>query len=570
MYFLRIIGLKMTHLCFKRTFYLIIFLFLILCSQIARSQDTTFVKSYAFDEPVANIDGSGEYIIVRTTNKLYKLNENDEFEQIASLDFKTAGNYTWLDKSDRKGNYSTYNTEYIPRNKLVGYYPVGGFLPGYHHSNITLAMDGNNMFVTFRGDILSYKINTFFNVKNRWESVRDVYIDDSIKITSTYSAIYRDYAYDQFGFDTIKGISYSNGEVSKIDGKYYLCADELWVLGDSGWKKSPIQSGLRPDFRKLATNRGKSYYLSLKAFGVIDLQSNRIADTLLNVPNGEFFDIVWHNGKAYLSNKDGYLYIYKEGYSLKKVKLGSAIYDINIVTDKNEAILSCRDGVFKINLNDLTVVKLLSLHESFETIFVENELLISTSHGLYINFNGEAKEIIPRIEFNKFGLSHYGELIFAGSIEGLYVIDKEYLLNDKLKSLKNSQFKDRRQTLIKYSLFFISAVLIIITILFVKLYKKRSQAPKLIIKKSTINPETIRLIVKENPQLISVESIAEYFETSTVQLNRILKKYNTSGLALLKEIKQDIVKDLVGQGKSIEEISQRVGYSVNYIKRNLL
>ena len=85
-----------------------------------------------------------------------------------------------------------------------------------------------------------------------------------------------------------------------------------------------------------------------------------------------------------------------------------------------------------------------------------------------------------------------------------------------------------------------------------------------------INPDNIREVVLNNPQLISVESIAEYFETSTVQLNRILKKYDTSGLLVLKSIKQDIVKDMMVQDKSLEEISKRVGYSINYIKRNLL
>jgi AraC-like DNA-binding protein len=86
----------------------------------------------------------------------------------------------------------------------------------------------------------------------------------------------------------------------------------------------------------------------------------------------------------------------------------------------------------------------------------------------------------------------------------------------------------------------------------------------------TNNPDNIRHVVLDQPGIISVEAVAEYFETSTVQLNRILKKYNTSGLMLLKAIKQDIVRDMLAQEKSMEEISKRVGYSVNYIKRNLL
>jgi AraC-like DNA-binding protein len=38
----------------------------------------------------------------------------------------------------------------------------------------------------------------------------------------------------------------------------------------------------------------------------------------------------------------------------------------------------------------------------------------------------------------------------------------------------------------------------------------------------------------------------------------------------LKAIKQDIVRDMLAQEKPMEEISKRVGYSINYIKRNLL
>ena len=550
--------------------YLIIFALTWACFQKTHSQDTVFVKSFTFDEPVANIDGSGEYILVRTTSNLYKLNENNEFENIKSLDPLHSGNYTWLENRDRRGNYATYNTDFIPKNKVVGYYPVGGFLPGYHHANITLAIDGNNMFVNFRGNILLYKINKFYSVKNRWESVRDVYIDDSIKITSTYSAIYRDKAYNSFGFDTIKGISYSNGEANKIGGKYYLCSDELYELKNSEWVKSPIQSGLKPDFRKLSSNKNINYYLSLKAFGRIDLENQLISDTILFNPKGEFYDIEWLNKRAYLASKDGQLYIYEDSQPIKKLNLKSAIYDVNITPDKKDAILSCRDGVYKMNLESLKVSMLVSLNESLESIFVDGELLISTSHGLYIIFDREAKEIIPRIEFNKYGLSPHDDLVFAGSIEGLYVIEKDFLLNDILKSLKNTQYKDKRQLVTRLGTILLIIMFAIIIILLARGYLKKTKTEKLILKKSSINPDLIRQMVIENPELISVESIAEFFETSTVQLNRILKKYNTSGLMLLKSIKQDIVKDLAKQGKPIEEIALRVGYSVNYIKRNLL
>jgi AraC-like DNA-binding protein len=196
--------------------------------------------------------------------------------------------------------------------------------------------------------------------------------------------------------------------------------------------------------------------------------------------------------------------------------------------------------------------------------------LISTLHGLYIYFEGGVKEIIPRIEFNKHGLSVHEELIFAGSIEGLYVLDKGMLLNNVLKSLQETEFKDKRQLQFNTGVILLVIALIVIAYLVYQNLKKKKESLRLMRKGTTINPETIRQIVLENPKIISVEAIAEYFETSTVQLNRVLKKYDTSGLAVLKSIKQDIVKEMIEQDKSLEEISKRVGYSINYIKRNLL
>ena len=42
--------------------------------------------------------------------------------------------------------------------------------------------------------------------------------------------------------------------------------------------------------------------------------------------------------------------------------------------------------------------------------------------------------------------------------------------------------------------------------------------------KSKITPESIREIMLENENLVSVEAIAAHFETSPVQLNQVLKK----------------------------------------------
>ena len=89
-------------------------------------------------------------------------------------------------------------------------------------------------------------------------------------------------------------------------------------------------------------------------------------------------------------------------------------------------------------------------------------------------------------------------------------------------------------------------------------------------KKILLDSEMIRNVVLNNPQILSVEHLAEHFKTSVVQLNRHLKKEELSGLNLLKSIKKEIALEMLKDGKSLEEISKRVGYSMRYVKAKLL
>jgi hypothetical protein len=67
-------------------------------------------------------------------------------------------------------------------------------------------------------------------------------------------------------------------------------------------------------------------------------------------------------------------------------------------------------------------------------------------------------------------------------------------------------------------------VLITLEIIVFYLRKSKVKLTAEIREKSKITTECIKEIMLENENLISVESVAAYFETSTVQLNRVLKK----------------------------------------------
>ena len=570
MYFYKNTVLKMNFIVVKRYFLLNILVIIFIYPIQILAQDTILAKIYKFDEPVHNIDGGGEVIIARTSSAIYRLNENKEFEVAQRLKPENIGKHSWLNKVDREGNFTIYHTDFLPRNKIVPYYPVGAFLPGYHHDNITLAKDGNEFYTVFRGSILKYEIRTFYKIANRWESVRHIYVDDSIKITSTYSAIYKDSAYDVFGIDTIKGISYASGEATKINNRFYLCSDQLFRLEAGQWQKIVFSPATNHHFRKLITNNKNTYYLSNEGFGRIDLTNDRIIDTILLNQKEEFYDVAWLENKAYVCNRDGYVYIYEANKPIVKVKIGSPVYDVNFCPENEHAILSTKSGIFELELSNLKSKLLYPINDAVQTLYINGELMIATGHGLYIKYDEKIYELIPNTEFNRYALTQYNELVYAGSIEGLFVLDKGILLNDIVNSFKTIEFKNANSKSNVLLAIFLAALIALISILLYHNRQRKRQVEKLTRKALAINPENIRQVVLDNPSIISVESVAEYFETSTVQLNRILKKYNTSGLILLKAIKQDIVRDMLAQEKPMEEISKRVGYSINYIKRNLL
>lgn len=561
----------MTYSVLKEYLFPIILIIILTCPKFVQSQDTILTNIYTLDEPVSNIDGLGSKIIIRTPSILYRLGDDNEFEKIRDLDPSKDQKYTWIASVEPRGNFKTYNTDYIIPSRIAQYGIIGAFLPGYHHDNITIAKDGKVIYTTFRGSILRYEVRGLYKIKNRWETVNNVYVDDSIKITSTYSAIYKDTAYNIFGLDTIKGVDPTIGIVNKINGKYYLCSDKLYRLEKNYWTQIKFTTDAQHHFIKLAVNKNETYFLSSECFGIINLEKSQIIDTLLtNSKESEFFDMKWIKDRSYLSNSDGTLHIYEKGKSFKKVLIGSPIYDINFSINQQEAFLSTKSGIYKLNLSDLKVTFLYPLFETFQTMFVDSKLIATTSHGLFMEHNNKLREIVPRTEFNKYGLTVFQGLIYAGSVEGLFVIDKSLLLKDLTNSFKVIEFSDRKIKNIWLISFLVFLLLVLIIVLIVQDRKSKQKIVSSTKKAIVINPDNIRKIVTEQPQLISVELIADYFETSTVQLNRILKRYNTSGLVLLKSIKLDIVKEMIAQEKSLEEISKRVGYSINYIKRNLL
>ncbi|MFN5422591.1 MAG: helix-turn-helix domain-containing protein [bacterium] len=533
-----------------------------MCVVLVRAQDTVFVKKYTFDESVNNVDSDGKNLIVRTANKLYLL-DNDVFKPIDNIDL-SGGRYTWIRGNNKESGFATFNTNFIADEKQTSKDLLGDLLPGSHHPNITIAGRGKSFFLSYKGGVLEYEVNGFYKIEHKGKSVRCVYNDDTIKVTATYSGVFVDTTYLAFAEVPTLGGDYSNGEVSKINDKYYMCKDYIMVWEGDQWRRinRPMTN---PTFLKLKERGGKVYFLSQQSVGVIDLMTGIVTDTLFD-DHGVLYDMKWIGDQMIIAAEDGHLYFLSNDAEPEKILVGSCIYDINVNGDV--AILSCKDGVYKYHLATKRVEKMFDLIEAVQSLYVENELLVSTFSGLYVVHNQQLYNLVPYVEFNKMALSQWEDRVFAGSIEGLYVIDRGQLIYDIIPGL--TPYKVATTTPSTYIYIFLISLVVLFGILYFTIRKRQKKLQVEIMKRTKITPDSIRQVMLQNEQIISVEAVAEHFATSTVQLNRILKRYNTSGLALLKEIKGEIVLAMIEKQTPLDKISNRVGYSIAFIKRNYL
>ncbi|WP_459453772.1 hypothetical protein [Aquirufa sp. Wall-65K1] len=536
---------------------------MMLCLQ-SLAQDTVFVKSYSLPEKIANIDGDGRNLIVRTDNHLYKFNSG-RFDELKFTP-KDNDRFTWISKTDNQEIFGTFSTLQFPESHQVDHKSLLNILPGYDQYNMTQATIGNLYYLAYNGLLLEYRIHKFYRIQHRGKSIRHIYNDDKMRVVATYSGIFIDTVGEVFTNKPIAGTYFSSGECNKINGQYYLNSDPIYRLMDNQWVRLPIDTDIQ-HFKKLLKIGQQTYFQSSHAIGIINLNNNAFKKVITHT--SAFHDMENMGNLLLLGNANGKLYIYDlNKKKLESIQMGSAIYDITIKGE--QIILSCNDGLYEFNLKTKKSVLLFRHKHIIQSIFIGNNILFTSFEGLFLyNQNKEVFQIIENVEFNKRALSVWNERIFAGSTEGLYVINLPQLINEVLPSLEPAIIDDGQEDYSMIIALGFTILVILGSILFIR-YRNQGIPENYKAPKTDITPERIREDMIKNEHLISVESIAEHYQISRVHLNRLLKKHDKNTLDLIKEIKKEIVLDLKSKQVPIEKISQRVGYTTKYIKQHFL
>ncbi|TXG34838.1 hypothetical protein [Seonamhaeicola maritimus] len=530
--------------------------FLFLCFK-SSAQDTIFVRSLTTNGRVSNISTDNNYLFARIGDSIYKWDNG--FIPFAK------GKLKYSSIAQGQDELIINHTEYLSKTDFVDLKAIGSrLLPGRSKYDVTSVTIGDVFYLCYNGIILEYKINPYVEVFHPGVSIRHVYIEPGLRIISTYEGIFMDSIASRFNTNKLGSVNYSSGELSKINSHYYLCQDHLLRYNEIEEKfERWIDTREEPKFRKLFIYEDKIYGLFENTFGQIDLEKRVVTEYY---SDAFFTDYEIFDGKLFLSSLDKGLFVFEPGE--KKMTKINSISSINDLAQKeNKLFLGTDNGLFQLNLEKGFLESIFEGISVIQVVFYNDDFIFTNNDGLTAYREGVFLPIIENVEFNRMALTVDDKFLYAGSVFGLYTIKslnlKKFM---ETESIKVEDYKIQKE----FNIFYLVLVILIFISGAIYFGIKTTRSKQLEMQSSTIDVKSVVELVRKKKSILSVQDIADYYDTSITQLNRLLKKENTIALSLLKSVKKNIANEMYEDGKSLEEISKRVGYSIRFVREKLL
>ncbi len=529
---------------------------LILCSLLpflTYCQDTTFVKKHFFDSTVKDVFNGPDGIYAKTGEGLYKL-KNDKW---ALQNTEFTKNYVFF-------NEEFYESDYIPNPYLFDIKPMQDLIPQRSLSNPTMAYRENKLFVSTGGNLYEYFINTAYKRTFGGYSIRNIYFDDVFSVTSTYKGI--------FFNDSVRAElpGYSSGNFQKIGNRYFLCSDPLYEMTEFGkfTKLNITDINVSGHFRKLLEWNNRIISQNTRSINIWDSQTG-----FTPILKGEeYFDIEVADNKLLICTGKGDLIEFTEDSFKILCNVKSRVRDLYVYGDV--LYISSDKGLFTLEKFEPKSLKRQNSLSNVVGVMMDlnKNLWISTENGLYVQPADRQFPIsfIPNVEFNRAALTIYNDHVYAGSVEGLFIIDIFNVSKNILPQAVNAVavgFKD----------WFLYAVILLIVLAGAVLWllKYRQKKRNLVIGNTSRKNEEKVITIEQmeqdiiNQRIMTVESLAEFYGTNSVQLNRILKSFSTTPGKILRQAKLKHARELMKMNTPMHEISQKVGYSAVFLRRKL-
>ena len=516
-----------------------------------KAQDTVFVAKHTFPSPVRNVFNVGEEVYVKTGENLYLL-EGEEWES-QKIQFKKA--YVFY-----KDGF--YESDFIPNSELFEASGMKDLIPQRGLFITTSATKGSRFFISTGSNLYEYEVFDYYSKSYFNTSIRNIYINDSIKVIATYSGV--------FVNDSIKlkNPGYSNGPLTVINDTYFLNSDDLFqfIPPDSTILIEGATNTFAGNIRKTVAWKGNLYSQNTQSINLLgdDYELNPIHKEY------EYLDLEPIPEGLIFSTSGGKFLLFDGNEVIELVDLGNRIRDI--YPTENSIYLAADDGVYSIE--NLMPESLKKISDTRLNVHVEKDNFgntwISTENGLFILSKEypEPLPLIPGVEFNRDAFFYYHDSVYVGAVDGLYILNSVEVAKSFIPAAINKVIPRRRLGIIQIVIgLIVTSLLVLVGFLYFRKSKNLTSQT------DESKPNKIDLLKLESTivsnKINSVEGLANFLETNTVQLNRNFREFNITPGKFLKRVKLNYAKKLLDEGNSIEEVANRVGYSTRFLKNEL-
>jgi len=424
-------------------------------------------------------------------------------------------------------------------------------------------------FITSGGKMHIYEILPFDH-RYRNHSVRTA----SRNFVGTYSGIYyRGHKLDA----SARFPGFTDGRIREINGKAFICYSSLLIADLRGGESLPVgrldlPKGYTSDWASdiLYSTYHKQYIVSAKSDLMAINEALTEAHPLFKVKekDAEVTLLGENRGSVYFAAGKAFMSINPTTKNTKvNFTLTEPILDGFIGNLSN--YLLCSEGLYAVNA-DGSSKKLTTLKKAHTLQHLGgSDFVIATDAGLY-RYNtasNKLSELIKGVEFNRRGLYLQGDSLFAGSIDGLYVLDVRHLEQLAERTMKMAGGKTQIPV---FLVLLIAGLGLFVAALSYLLYRSRlrlkfieEELPASDVPKTT--REDIETFIKENLAQASLKSISERFKTNHAVIYSILDPEKPG--AFINRLRMEQVKKLRKAGKSAAEISQLTGFSEYYVRK---
>jgi hypothetical protein len=424
-----------------------------------------------------------------------------------------------------------------------------------------------HFYITAGGKMHVYEIHPYAYIY-RNHSVRTV----SRNFTGTYSGIYYKGKKLEYPFP-----KFSDGRIREFNGKAFICYSDLKITNTPEGDSLPlilteVPKGFNYDYISdiWYSERLKRYFMATRTqMGSMDKELTQ-AKTLYTIGEKE--------GDVVLLGEDRSKVIFASGNRLMSFisedekfssmgNLPEQIMDGHLGT-LNYYLLGS-NGLYS-RRADGKIEKLVDLYKAHSIAVINNtEIVIATDAGLFL-FNATTQklsDLIKGVEFNRWGLHLDQDKLYAGSINGLYILDTKNL--GALSELVNTKNK-QTEGLPSYMLAIMAALVTISILLAFLLIRSRRRLNRIIKEVAAAElPETtkedIEQFIRENLAIASLKSIADHFKTKTSTIYTILDPEKPG--AFIQQLRLEKVMEMRKDKTSAKEIAAITGFSESYVRK---